>query len=90
MGKKRKIYDVVWDEAENVNLADPEIYDVDRKRYFAISQRVYYTRWEESQEALKELQEVKNSIWKNPPWIVDVYYKMMFKLKIFVAKILKK
>ena len=45
LGKKQFLFDLEWDPGENVNLAYPEIYDEDRKRYFAISQRVYYKNW---------------------------------------------
>lgn len=84
------IYDLDWDPDENVNFAYPEIYDVDRKRYFAISQRVYYTHWEEALSVLQELEAVKQSIWRNPIWYIDYYEKHKAQLKLFAAKILNK
>ncbi len=89
-GSKKKIFDVVWDRAENVNLADPEIYDTDRKRYYSISQRVYYRKWDEAQEAFKKLDAIRKDLWRNPVWYKDLYYKLLFGMKLFAAKILKK
>lgn len=90
MGGHKKIYDVVWDKAENNNLAYPEIYDTDRKRYFSISQRIYYTKWDESKKMFSELDAIKKQIWRNPVWYIDLYYKFLFKIKRFVIKVLKK
>ena len=89
-GSNKLLFDVAWDREENVNLTKPEIYDVDRKRYYSISQRVYYTKWDEAQAKLKELNAIKEALWKNPVWYKDLYYRLLFKLKLFVAKILNK
>ncbi len=90
MTGKSRLYDVVWDQNENVDLALPEIYDVDRRRYYSISQRVYYRKWEESQAAFKELETIKNGLWRTPAWYMDLYYKLLFNLKLIAARILNK
>lgn len=87
---KARLYDVIWDPEENVDLSKPEVYDVDRRRYYSISQRVYYRKWEEAQMAFRQLEEVKKEIWRTPAWYVDLYYKNLFKLKRFAARVLNK
>ena len=87
---KRFIYDLSWDPNENVSFAYPEIYDPDRKREFAISQRVYYRNWEEALATLEELENIKKSIWKDPAWYIDIYEKCKARIKLFGAKILNK
>ncbi len=90
LGKKQFLFDLEWDPGENVNFAYPEIYDEDRKRYFAISQRVYYKNWDLAFSKMKELQMIKNDIWKDPAWYIDVFERTKAKAKIYGAKILNK
>lgn len=88
--KKHYIYDLEWDPNENVNFSYPEVYDVDRRRYFAISQRIFYRNWEEILSTFDELDGIKKSIWKNPSFFKGLFENLKFKIKLLGAKILKK
>ncbi len=87
---RRYIFDLSWDPYENVNFAYPEIYDVDRKQYFAISQRIHYKNWDVILSKLEELDSIRNKIWKNPTWYVDQYEKVKYVVKRMAVKLLKK
>ena len=88
--KKHYLYDLKYDPKENVNLSYPEIYDFDRRRYFSISQRIFYTNWDKAIKEFKELEKIKVNIWREPAFINRVFQSTKFRFKLFIIKILKK
>lgn len=90
IGGKRSLFDLEFDYAENNNLAFPEIFDVDRKRKFSINQRFYYRKWDEAHKVFEELDQIKNELWRNPPWYIDAYNKFLYLAKRTAIKILNK
>ena len=84
------LFDLENDPSENINLAYPEVYDVDRKRYYAISQRIYYREWNDALKALSDFQSIKQSIWRNPPLIIDLWERTKMNARLFGARLLNK
>ncbi len=84
--KKEYLYDVLWDPNEDHNLLATEIYDVDRRAYYSANQRFFYPYWEEAKEMAPLLKNVKDEIWKNAPWGIEIKEKTIFRLKMMYQK----
>ena len=88
--KKYYLYDLTFDKEENINLFYPEIYDIDRKRKFSISQRIYYRNWEKMNYERKYLKNEILKIWKNGPWLREIIELIIYKIKIYATKLLNR
>lgn len=88
--KKYFAYDLLFDKNEDINLYYPEIFDIDRKKYFSISQRIYYKEWENTKKVIEDLENEIRGIWKNGPIILEVYEKLKFQIKLQIVKLLNK
>ncbi len=85
--KAEYLYDINWDPLENNNLLATEIYDVDRKSHFSANQRFFYPYWEKAADYGAMLRIIKNSIWKNAPWYIEIKEGIIFRLKMIYQKI---
>lgn len=81
------LYDVEWDPEENVNLLATEIYDVDRRRKYSATQRFFYPYWTDVLKEYECLKAQKDSIWKDPPFLVDIKERFIQWLKILYTRL---
>lgn len=84
---KEFLFDVLWDPEENINLINTEIYDVDRRNSFSLTQRFFYPYWTDLMPEINYLREQKNSIWKNAPWNVELYEGLLLRAKHVYSRI---
>lgn len=87
--RREYLYDVIWDPEENVNLMKTEIYDIDRKTSFSLTQRFFYPYWTSLINEIEFMRTEKNRIWRNAPWNVEIYEGLLLRAKHIYGKIKK-
>lgn len=85
--QKEYLFDVEWDPDENINLAETEIYDTDRKKSFSSQQRFFYPHWQSVAGELEFLRNKKNLVWKNAGFFIELKEKVLLMLKRVYLKL---
>lgn len=85
--KREYMYDLDFDPEENHNLVYTEFYDVDRFLWYSTSQCFYYPYWDDSQNALKELRQIKEKMWKNGGIFEEFINKILHRVKCLYTRI---
>ncbi len=76
--KKEFLYDTEWDQEENINLLDTEIFDVDRNRSYSATQRFFYPHWNDGlPQIASELRAEKDKLWRNAPLFTEQKEKLI-------------
>ena len=89
MTKKEYLYDIQWDQEENINLIYPEIYDTDRKINYSLSQRFFYPNWTDIEKEYRYLKKKVCDIWKNAPWYIELKERILMRIKMLYTRIKK-
>ena len=81
------LYDLERDPNEKYNLFYPEFFDADRRIWYSLNQRFYYTKWEmafkEKDLLLKEFYRV----WKKGNYMEELVEKVIYELKILYCQL---
>ena len=88
--KKEYLYDVLWDPSEDVNLIKTEIYDVDRRNSYSLTQRFFYPYWTDLPDEIALLRNEKDRIWKNAPFYVELKEGILMRLKNIYSRLFSK
>ncbi len=88
--KRFFLYDLEWDEQEELNLFYPEFYDEDRHAWYSLNQRFYYPKWKEAMQEKELLLKKFNEIWKTGTFFEEFKQKLIHKVKLFLSKVQKK
>lgn len=86
LSKKEFLHDVIWDPEENVNLLDTEIYDLDRKNHFSLTQRFFYPYWTSLTDEAEYLREEKEKMWRDAPLLVEIKEGAIMRAKFLYSK----
>ena len=95
-GKKEELYDLEYDEKENVNLIGSYIYDVDRKLKTPKKELYFYPYWDDVNSILDKMRGERKKIWKKPTFIQKVegglftFAKGLYKKLRLVVRWIKK
>ncbi len=84
--KKFFLYDMQWDEKEELNLFYPEFYDTDRHVWYSLNMRFYYPNWDEAQCEKVILLEEWNRVWRNGTFWEELIQKFRFIARILYMK----
>lgn len=88
--KMEELYDLQWDPDENNNILERFVYDNDRHCVIDKRQVVFYPFETNALKMYKDLQTVKDSIWRNGSFLLETKYKLiMIKIRI-IQKIKRK
>lgn len=74
--KKEELYDLEFDEDENINLLESKFKDPDRKVTYKKSEVFFYPHWDEVNTVYKELKDKKDAIWKNGSFIEELIFSL--------------
>ena len=86
-----ELYDLDFDPNEEHNIISTHVIDKDRNLNVCISDEYFYPYWERSFEALKELREIKNQIYRSASkWYMFKFYMKPYFIKLAFKKIKKK
>ena len=88
--KRYALYDLRWDQAEELNLFYPEFYDSDRHTWYSLNQRFYYPYWDEALKEKEILIDKMNYIWRNGAFPEELYQKLLYRLKLIVSRLQQK
>ena len=79
--KKESLFDVAYDPAENMDLCQDLMFDVDRHRWVNRYQVLFYPYNDEAKAHLEYLREQFNLIWKCGPFWKEKYNKLFNRAK---------
>ncbi len=85
--KTEELYDLQFDPEENCNIVSDRIYDIDRRVMTPLKQVYFYPRWDEAKEALNELRQEKNRIWRQENMLQHIFYFAQEKRDIMYKKV---
>lgn len=86
---KEFLFDTAWDPMENINLLATEIYDTDRNTWYSQTQRTFYPWWFNVYDEARKLRAIKDGIWKNAPWYIEMKERILFYLKNIYSRLKK-
>lgn len=84
-----ELYDIENDRYELHNLLKEVLYDTDRKINSPVREYYFSPYWDDTRKILDSFRAIKEEIWKNAPWQVELKEKYMRLLKNFAVKIFK-
>lgn len=60
-----ELYDLEYDNNEEISIINEKLFDVDRKLNIPIREEYYYPKWDELPKIIQEFRDEKNRIWRN-------------------------
>lgn len=86
-----ELYDLDFDPNEEHNIISTHVIDKDRNLNVCISDEYFYPYWERSFEALKELREIKQQIYRSASkWYMFRFYMKPYFIKLAFKRITRK
>lgn len=86
--KKYFLYDLSFDQQEELNLYYPEFYDHDRHIWYSLNQRFFYPNWERAFQEKEYLTALMLQMWRNGSPLEELYQKVLHIAKLYVSKLL--
>lgn len=87
--KREELYDLRYDRYQRSNLISDHFFDTDRK-LDTLTKDVYFSpRWEEAQDSRDYFRTIRDQVWKNPPWYIEIRGRLLAFAKMVFVKIRK-
>lgn len=83
--KTKRLYDVVFDPHENIDLSKRIMRDPDRRRNVVTDQVLYYPHWDKVDTVFASLDQIFNTVWVNGSWQANFRNKCINRVKYFVG-----
>lgn len=77
-----ELYDLYYDETENINLLGKRCFDSDRKVTYNKKEVYFYPDWDEVDDVYFEMVSIKDNIWQNGTFSEEIFFKVKRMLSI--------
>lgn len=74
----KELYDLKWDENEDVNLLKKTEWDIDRKRKVVIPEIYFYPKWNSIDNELEKFNKILRSFWKKGNILEEIVSKIFY------------